>query len=114
MTVQAADGEAGFLRATLRDAATFDGVTRDVVVRAADRRSGARWTGLWSAPDRPGRWRGFGAGGPQEFSVPLAPGAYVLDVTMRGRGAASVPFEIRAGATTDVEVEIEPTPAKDK
>ena len=41
-------------------------------------------------------------------------GAYVLDVTMRGRGAASVPFEIRAGATTDVEVEIEPTPAKGK
>lgn len=113
-TAQAADGEAGFLRAMLHDAATFEGVTRDVVVRAADRRSGARWTGFWSSPDRPGRWRGFGAGGPQEFSVPLAPGAYVLDVTMRGRGSASVPFEIRAGATTDVEVEIEPTVAKDK
>ena len=46
--------------------------------------------------------------------MPLAPGAYELDVTMRGRGAASVPFEIRAGATTDVEVAIEPTPAKGK
>ncbi len=81
---------------------------------ALDPGPGATWTGLWSAPYRPGRWHGFGADGPEEFSVPLAPGAYVLDVTMRGRGAASVPFDIRAGATTDVEVEIEPTPAKDK
>ena len=38
----------------------------------------------------------------------------MLFVWMMTRGAASVPFEIRAGATTDVEVEFEPTPAKDK
>ena len=114
VTVQAADREAGFLRALLRNATAFRDVTRDVVVRGLDPASGATWTGLWSAPYRPRRWHGFGADGPEEFSVPLAPGAYVLDVTMRGRGAASVPFEIRAGATTDVEVEIEPTPAKGK
>ncbi|MBL9089380.1 MAG: carboxypeptidase regulatory-like domain-containing protein [Planctomycetia bacterium] len=112
VTVQAADREAGFLRATLRNAAAFDGVTRDVVVRGRDPASEATWIGLWSVPGHPFRWRGLGADGPQEFSVPLAPGAYVLDVTMRGRGAASVPFEIRAGATTDVEVAIEPTPAQ--
>jgi hypothetical protein len=100
----------GWLRATLRAPAGTSVGGRGRVVPAGDNPAPVP-LGAWSDPADPHRWSGLASGGLQWYSRPLAPGRYVLHPTLRGGVAAAQPFEIRAGETTDVELDVSPAPS---
>ena len=63
---------------------------------------------MWSDPDQQGHWHLLESGGPQLFAQPFEPGRYVLTTGPDRARETTTPFEIRAGATTDVEMRFKP------
>ncbi len=97
----------GWLRARVRAPGEVEVECSGRVTREG-RESEGLILGPWSHPTEEGRWGSLDSGGLRYFAKPLEPGRYSLTVRAEKYRADDVPFTIRPGETTDIDVSLVP------